>query len=325
LELLQAQYPGLILGISLCFAMSFGLKAGIFPLYSWLPASYHTPPVLISAVFAGLLTKVGVFAFFRVFTLVFPPNDWFFYSIGVIAGLTMLMGVIGAVAQKDIRRILSFHIISQIGYMMLGLALLQSEDASVRVLGLSAAIFFIVHNIFAKTNLFLIGGIIERHAGTQELKKLGGFLEKAPLLAILFLISALALAGLPPLSGFWAKLGVIQASFRAEAYWLGGIALFTSILTLVSMLKIWNQAFWAPESEPKEIKKLSRSENFSFYFPVIILASLTFVMGIRPQLIFDFTQIAAVQMQDPSLYRSVLGLKLMEDPSNVESGEEQNP
>jgi multicomponent Na+:H+ antiporter subunit D len=190
---------------------------------------------------------------------------------------------------------------------------------------LSAAIFFIVHNIFAKTNLFLIGGIIERHAGTQELKKLGGFLEKAPLLAILFLISALALAGLPPLSGFWAKLGVIQASFRAEAYWLGGIALFTSILTLVSMLKIWNQAFWAPESEPKEIKKLSRSENFSFYFPVIILASLTFVMGIRPQLIFDFTQIAAVQMQDPSLYRSVLGLKLMEDPSNVESGEEQNP
>lgn len=307
LSLLSETRADLILGVSLLFAMSFGLKAGVFPLYSWLPASYHTPPTLISAVFAGLLTKVGVFAFFRVFSLVFPPHDLFFQSVGVIAGLTMFFGVIGAVAQKDIRRILSFHIISQIGYMMLGLALLQAEDPSVRVMGMASAIFFIIHNIFAKSNLFLIGGLVERLQGSQELKKVGGLFERAPFLTALFLVSALALAGVPPLSGFWAKLGVIQASFRAEAFVLAAVALLTSIFTLMSMLKIWNQAFWKPLPEGVgETKPLGRAEKFSFYAPILVLAALCVWIGLQPQTLYQFTERSAQQLQSIEMYRSAL-------------------
>jgi len=319
LKLLQESRPDLILAISLCFMMSFGLKAGVFPLYSWLPASYHTPPVVISAVFAGLLTKVGVYAFFRVFTLVFPPHDVFFYVMTVVAILTMLTGVLGAISQMDVRKILSFHIISQIGYMMMGVALLNADDPNIRFLGLSSAIFYIIHHIIVKSNLFLVGGVLDRMGGTQDLKKLGGFLSKAPLLSILFLIPALSLAGIPPLSGFWAKLGVLQASMGAASYGMATAALAAGILTLVSMMKIWNEAFWkkAPAGFD-ERPPLKKFERVAYYFPIIFLGSLTLSIGFQPTTLFNFAKQAASQMQNPSLYESVFGISIEEQLDEIE-------
>lgn len=161
--------------------VSFGFKAAIFPFFFWLPASYHTPPTAISALFASLLTKVGVYALFRVFMLIFMPHTNFFQSILlVLAFLTMVIGVLLAASQFEIRKILSVHIVSQIGYMILGLAIFTP-------LAIAGAIFYVLHNILVKTNLFLITGIIERKSGTTDLSKTGDLYKYAPFLSILFL------------------------------------------------------------------------------------------------------------------------------------------
>ena len=202
---------------------------------------------MVSAVFAGLLTKVGVYAAFRVFTLLFEvENAGIREMIAVFAAGTMVFGVFGAAIQWDVRRILSFHIISQIGYIMMGLAIATP-------LAMAGAVFYIIHHIIVKANLFLLAGAIYRATGTFDLRETGGLMKGSPWLAVLFVIPALSLAGIPPLSGFWAKFMVIDASFRDEMAWLGGVALFVGLLTIYSMCKIWMEAFWkqAPEGHRK--------------------------------------------------------------------------
>lgn len=159
--------------LAVMFMVAFGIKAAAFPLFFWLPASYHTPPVAVSALFAGLLTKVGVYSLFRVFTLIFDQTMGYLQDIMLWgAVLTMVTGVLGAAAQYEFRRILSFHIVSQIGYMILGLALYTP-------LAIAGGVFAIMHNIIVKTNLFLISGITHRLQGTYQLKKMGGYIVNA--------------------------------------------------------------------------------------------------------------------------------------------------
>ena len=158
----QLENQGLVTVIAMVFMVAFGVKAAVFPLFFWLPAAYHTPSFSVSAVFAGLLTKVGVYALIRMFTLVFTGDIAFTHTILLwVAGLTMLTGVLGAAAQNDIRKILSFHIVSQIGYMILGLALMTP-------LAIAGAVFYLVHHIVVKANLFLVGGVAERIAGSTK-------------------------------------------------------------------------------------------------------------------------------------------------------------
>ena len=207
--------PGQVAAVSVLFLTAFGIKSGLFPLFFWLPASYHTPPVAVSAIFSGLLTKVGVYALIRTFTLLFP-----FDGSGVrelvlaAAALTMITGVLGAAAQGEIRRILSFHIISQVGYMVLGLGLFTP-------LALAGAVFYLLHHIVVKANLFLISGLIRQHGGSFALERIGGMYSRG-LLALLFFIPAFSLAGFPPLSGFWAKMILIRASLDAGQSRPGG-------------------------------------------------------------------------------------------------------
>src|SRR5690606_15828408 len=163
--------------------------------------------------------------------------------IGVVAALTMITGVLGAASHFDIRKILSFHIISQIGYMLVGVAIATP-------LALAGSVLYIVHHIIVKANLFLIGGIIKRKTGSYQLKKIGGLHRAAPFLAIMFCIPALSLAGLPPLSGYWAKYLVIKPSLDAGSWYLAATALIVGVLTLYSMLKIWNEAFWKTPAKP---------------------------------------------------------------------------
>ncbi|MDA0700054.1 MAG: proton-conducting transporter membrane subunit, partial [bacterium] len=197
--------PGLVVAIAMLFLVAFGIKAAVFPLFFWLPASYHTPPVAVSAIFAAMLTKVGVYALIRMFTLVFVGDVGTTHTILLwISALTMLTGVLGAAAQSEFRKILSFLIISHIGYMVLGLALYTP-------LGLVGSVFYLVHHIIVKGNLFLVAGLARFSGGSFELDRLGGLYRDRPMLAVLFLVPAFSLAGFPPLSGFWAKLVVIQA------------------------------------------------------------------------------------------------------------------
>ena len=302
------EQPGLITALSMLFLVAFGIKAAIFPLFFWLPASYHTPPVPVSALFAGLLTKVGVYALIRVFTLLFVQDVNFTHTlILVIAGLTMVVGVLGAVAQNEFRRVLSFHIISQIGYMIMGLALFTP-------LALAGSVFYIAHHIIVKTNLFLVSGVVERMNGTQELKKLGGLYLRWPILAVLFLVPALSLAGLPPLSGFFAKLTLIQAGLSSGQYAIVAVALGVSVLTLFSMVKIWNEVFWKPQPLQfvlPEDEKIVENRGWrmpTLILPIAVMAIFTVSIGLLAELLFTLSLEAAAQLMDPAGYlQAVLG------------------
>ena len=295
---------GLVTLIAMMFMIAFGVKAAVFPLFFWLPASYHTPAFSVSAVFAGLLTKVGVYALIRMFTLVFDGDVGFTHQILLwVAALTMLTGVLGAAAQNDIRRILSFHIVSQIGYMIMGLALLTP-------LALAGAVFYLVHHIIVKANLFLIAGVAERVAGSTELSRIGGLYKSAPLLAVLFLIPAFSLAGFPPLSGFWAKYVLVAAAIEIEGWIIAAVALVVGLLTIYSMTKIWAEAFWKahPEGLEPALTRLSRGDRARLLVPIAALAGLTLVIGFFPEPFVAFAERAAAQLLDPTAYMTaVLG------------------
>lgn len=293
--------PGLSNVLAMLFLVAFGIKAAVFPLYFWLPASYHTPPVVVSAVFAGLLTKVGVYALIRFFTLIFTRDVGFTHTIIlVIAGATMVSGVFGAMVQQDFRRILSFHIVSQIGYMIMGLGLFSP-------FALAGSVFYIAHHIIVKTNLFLVSGIVHRIRGTFDLPGLGGLFRSAPLLSTLFLIPAFSLAGMPPLSGFWAKLSLVQAGLGADQYAIVAVALFAGLLTLFSMTKIWGEVFWkepgtpsGPDTAPPG--PLRGGERVAYLAPVIGLAILTVFIGLTVEPLMTVALRAADQLANPVLY-----------------------
>jgi multicomponent Na+:H+ antiporter subunit D len=304
LRLAAVNRPELTTALAMIFLAAFGIKAAIFPLFFWLPASYHTPPAAVSALFAGLLTKVGVYAIFRTFTLIFTQDVAFTHTLLlVIAGLTMVVGVLGAVAQHEFRRVLSFHIVSQIGYMIMGLALFTP-------LGMAASIFYVMHHIIVKTNLFLVSGVARRLSGSYELATSGGLYRNFPLLSLLFLVPALSLAGLPPFSGFLAKLGLVVAGLEVQSYAIVAVALAVSLLTLYSMAKIWQEAFWKaqPEGSATEAIRPGRWSLRTMQLPIAMLALITISIGLAGEPMFELAQEAANQLLDPSGYiAAVLG------------------
>lgn len=299
----DAEQPGLVTVVAMLFLIAFGIKAALFPLFFWLPASYPVAPAAITALFAGLLTKVGVYALIRVFTLLFTQDVGYTHNLLLIlAGLTMLTGVLGAASQNEFRRILSFHIISQIGYMVMGLALFTP-------LALAGAIFYIIHHIIVKTNLFLISGAVHRLQGTYQLEQLGGLYRARFGLAVLFLIPAMSLAGLPPLSGFWAKFVLIRASFEVDRPAIAVVALVVSLLTLFSMTKIWAEVFWKsrPDTAP-ETSGLTVRMWRQLLAPIASLASLTVLIGLLAEPVFALSSDAAQQLLSTGEYVSaVLG------------------
>ena len=226
---------GVRIGLNMLLLIAFGLKAAVFPLFFWLPDSYPAAPGPVTAVFAGLLTKIGVYAIIRTETIMFPGGNG--TLLIVIGSLTMIIGVFGAIAQADMKRILSFHIVSQIGYMVAGVGIGTSA-------ALAATIFFVIHQIPIKTSLFLVEGIVEGSTGTSRLDDVGGMARRSGWLAALFMLPALSLAGLPPFSGFVGKLGLVDAGVQAEQWGLIAVALVGSLFTLVSMVKIWTGVFW---------------------------------------------------------------------------------
>ncbi len=219
--------------------VAFGIKAAVFPLDSWLPDSYPTAPSLVTAVFAGLLTKVGVYAIIRARSVIFTDGSLDGLLMWV-ALATMLVGILGAMAQNDVKRLLSFTLVSHIGYMIYGVALGSAA-------GLSGAIFYAIHHILVQTTLFLVVGLVERQAGSSSLRRLGSLAYISPLLAILYFIPAINLGGIPPFSGFLGKIILLEAGAR-EGSWQAWVliagAIITSLLTLYTMVLVWSKAFW---------------------------------------------------------------------------------
>lgn len=246
--------PEVQLIINLTLLIAFGIKAAVFPLSFWLPDSYPTAPAPVTAVFAGLLTKVGVYAIIRTQSQLFPESQinglllW-------IAGLTMLIGILGAVAQLDIKRLLSFTLVSHIGYMIFGIGMASAA-------GYAASVYYIAHHIIVQTTLFLAVGLLERHGGTTSIAGLGGVLKTSPMIAVLFFIPMLNLGGIPPFSGFIGKVGLFTVGAEVAspgAYWLIGIGALVSLFTLYALTRAWVLAFWRPKQRLEAEAKAAKS------------------------------------------------------------------
>jgi multicomponent Na+:H+ antiporter subunit D len=296
--------PGLRSGFAVLLLVVFGIKAGLFPLFSWLPDAYPTAPAPVTAVFAGLLTKVGVYAIIRTQTLLFPADSRPTTLMLWLAGLTMVVGILGAIAQADVKRILSFNIVSHIGYMVMGLAFFT-------VSGLAAAIFYVVHHIVAKTTLFLTGGLIEHVGGSSRISRLGGMVRSAPVVAVLFLVPALSLAGVPPFSGFVPKVGLVEAGFADGHWWIVGVSLLVSLLTLFSLMKIWSGVFWNPaDAEPEgtvhDAGRLGGPVLMVLPTAALLVLGLAIALAAGP--LYDLAERAAADLLEPEGYvRAVLG------------------
>ncbi len=323
--------------------VAFSVKAAVFPLSSWLPDSYPTAPSMVTAVFAGLLTKVGVYAIIRSRSVMFP--DGALDEVLMWAGLaTMIMGILGAMAQNDIKRLLSFTLVSHIGYMIFGIALGNE-------LGLSGAIFYMVHHILVQTALFLVVGLIERQAGSSSLRRLGGLAKASPLLALLYLVPALNLGGIPPFSGFLGKIMLIEAGAQSgtlTAWVLVGGAVVTSLLTLYTMVIVWSKAFWrdrsdAPEGdtalarvsplrEDTRVVSLEEREDvgrmpFGMVAPTVFLVAASVAVTVLAGPLSIVSDRAAANVSDVAGYRAaVLGVRNADDQSGLpDPGRTLNP
>ena len=305
--------------------VAFGIKAAVFPLSAWLPDSYPTAPAPITAVFAGLLTKVGVYAIIRAHSLLFPQGE--LDNVLMVCGLlTMVVGIMGAIAQSDIKRLLSFTLVSHIGYMIFGIALSTTS-------GLSGAIYYVAHHIIVQTTLFLVVGLIERQAGSSSLRRLGGLAAASPILAIVFLVPALNLGGIPPFSGFIGKVALLQAGASdasALAWVLVAGGTVTSLLTLYAVARVWTKAFWraradAPEGDLADVSPSAlideSEEDIAFddredvgkipafmLIPTVALVGVGLALTVFAGQIIDISDRAAKDLQDRSIYiDAVLG------------------
>ena len=286
----------------------FAIKAAVFPLSAWLPHSYPTAPAPVTAVFAGLLTKVGVYAIIRTQTLLFQAEP-LTVVLGFAAVATMLIGILGAIAQVEIKRMLSFTLVSHIGYMMFGIALANPR-------ALAGSIFYAAHHITIQGTLFLVAGLMERVGGSTSLDRLGGLARISPLLGALFFVPAMNLAGIPPLSGFVAKLALLQAGVAdgtPMAWALVVTGVVTSLLTLYAMAKVWNRAFWS--TAPEAVVESARSYDSPArgrllpYLMVgstvgLIALTLTFTVAAGPM--YDYVERSASALFDRSYITAVL-------------------
>jgi len=295
---------GVRTGFSLLLILVFGIKAGLFPLFFWLPDSYPTAPGAITAVFAGLLTKVGVYAIIRSQTLLFPPDAQQGSFLLMLAGFTMVVGVLGALAQDDLRRMLSFHIVSHIGYMIFGLALFT-------LAGVAGAVFYVVHHIVVKTALFLVAGLVERRAGSDRLSRIGGLVRSAPMIAVLFALPALSIAGLPPFSGFVGKFALVGSGIESDEWAIVAVSLVVSLLTMYVMVRIWSGVFWG---EPEDPAIASWIASDSSRVPRLMTGAATTVVALSVALmifagpLYDYSKRTAEDLLEPERYvEAVIG------------------
>ncbi len=293
----------LVTAASMFLLVVFGLKAATFPVIYWLPDSYPVVPPGVIGYFAGLLTKVGVYSLLRMFVMVFRQDGQAF-ALDVLlflSGFTMVLGVLGAMCQWELRRLLSWHIISQVGYMVMGIGLAGSPDARVVRLAIAGTILHVVHNIIVKSCLFLVGGMGERITGSQELKRMGGILTLAPGVAGIFLVAGFSLAGMPPFSGFLSKLVLMQAGLAGGSYVVVAAAVVTSFLTLYSMMKIWSYAFWRKRSQERPLASYR-----PLMLPTAVLVVLTILIGVWAEPFLALAGRASAALADPREYIQVV-------------------
>lgn len=286
--------PGIITVIAVLFLMVFGLKAAIFPLYFWLPTSYAAAPIPVLTLFGALLTKVGVYAIARTYTLFFVHDLSYTHDLLMaLAIATIIAGCIGALAYFDIKLIIIYNIVIAVGVILFGVS--QMNEVS-----LKGGMFYLIHDMLIKAALFMLIGIIIYITGTSDLRKMGGLMKKYPALGWCYLIAAFGLAGIPPLSGFVGKLLIVQGGFEAGSMWSSIFILASSLLVLLSVIRIFLYAFWGEE---KNTHGTINKANYKMLFiPTALLVIISVAYGVGSEWVTPFMDDAAKLLHDPSIY-----------------------
>jgi multicomponent Na+:H+ antiporter subunit D len=293
---------------AIVFLVGFGIKSAIFPLYFWLPAAYHTPPAPVSALFGGLLTKVGIYAMIRMFTMVFPVDPYFNNIIVSIAIITIVSGGLGAVIEKNVQRIFGYLIICHIGFMLTGLGIGSK-------LAITGVVFYLIHDIVVKTNIFMVGGLIYQMEGHWDTRKIGGLYANYPWLSLLMIVPLLSVVGVPPLSGFWPKISLITASIQINHFWAIGAILLGTFFTLFVVAKLWADIFWK-RSVDKSLRddflyfnNMVGADKKSMVIPIVILAIVSLYIGFGAGHIHFIADRIAHELTNPQEYiQTVLGI-----------------
>jgi multicomponent Na+:H+ antiporter subunit D len=290
---------------SIFFLLGFGIKSAVFPLYFWLPSSYHTPPSAVAATFGGLLTKVGIYALFRVFTLMFTPDDNLKTLLIVMAVFTILTGLFSALIKDNIRRLFSSLIVCHIGFMLGGLGMYTK-------VAMMGAVFYLFHDILVKTNMFLIAGLIRQLRGSMNMKILGGIYKEYPKISLLIAVVLFSLVGIPPLSGFWPKIYLLDAGFDTRSFVFVGAVIAGSFVTLYVIARMWSEVFWKDASTQERIQDnfmpLPFYKKVFFLAPVVLLALCSVLIGLDAQFIIEVVDRITDEMINTAPYiRAVLG------------------
>lgn len=292
-KIAELNQPGILTTIAVLFLVVFGMKAAIFPLYFWLPSSYAAAPIPVLALFGALLTKVGVYAITRTYTLFFVHDLGFTHELLLIlAVLTIVFGCIGALATFNVTRIIIYNIVIAVGVILFGVAQMNET-------GLEGAMFYLIHDMIIKAALFMLIGIIIYVTGTENLRKMGGLIKHYPVLGWSYLIAAFGLAGIPPLSGFVGKLLIVQGGIEAGNIWSSIFILASSLIVLLSVIRIFIYAFWGEEGQMVEINPISYR---NMLMPTALLVAISIAFGVGAEFVTPFMDLAAKILVDPSIY-----------------------
>jgi multicomponent Na+:H+ antiporter subunit D len=324
--------PAPVLGLSAILFAVFALKAGIVPFHWWVPAAYRAAPAPVSAVLAGVVKKVGIYAIIRLYFTVFAVATFgdlglpgfsggsllAFYGpiLFVMAAASIFLGGVGAIDRDNLDDLLAYSSIGQVGFIVLPLAIGATATGvvpgtggtEIRTLAITAALIYAVNHGLAKGGLFLVSGAIFEAVGTIEFDDLGGLSERAPTLSVAFLVSALALVGIPPLSGFFGKFLVFDTAVQAVAVDAPGaelalaVALAGAILTIAYVTRAWNRGFWGPPSELVEDAYSPRQQVAI----VLLLVVAVVAVGIGFDPVFRAAEDAARAATDTDAYREAV-------------------
>lgn len=295
----EVNQPAIISVIAISFLIVFGLKAAIFPLFFWLPGAYYAPPIPVLALFGALLTKVGVYSIFRTYTLLFYHDQSFTHMIlGVMSLLTIIAGVIGAIAYWDVKKIIIYNIVIAVGVITYGISLMNLD-------AIAGSLLYLIHDMLIKAALFLLVGIMIKVSGTTDLRKMGGLMKQYPTLAWTFFIAAISLAGIPPFSGFAGKLLILKGAVTAESYIGLAIILISSLMVLYSVMKIFIYGFWGKQNPVLTMTKVSIAKLLA---PAMLLVAISILYGVGTEAVYTFISQAAETILDPEIYiNRVLG------------------
>lgn len=271
--------------IAVLFMSGFGLKAAIFPFHAWLPDAHSSAPSPISAMLSGVLIKaVGIYVIIRLFFNMFPLSYEIAMTITVLGTISIIIGGLLAIGQWDIKRMLAYSSISQMGYIVLGIGLgmvviAKQGDPLVAGLAITGGLFHLINHSVFKGLLFLSAGAVEFRTGERDMRKLGGLKEVLPVTSGTSMIGSLAISGIPPFNGFFSKLIIIIAAVQAKYYAIAFLAVLVSIITLAYFMKLQRYTFFNKSSANWQKKGIKRVP-FSMAFSMIVMAVLCFIMGV---------------------------------------------